>query len=110
MVFRRKNRICQDALGRITAQQKIFFRFPLQYRTAQVIQPTRFLFLISWARDRISDAAVPHSSSGACFRPRSFSSLHKYAALRTSQFKLAPAVFLLRDLRCDFPDSILGGG
>ena len=110
MVFRRKNRIClQDALGRILHRQKIFFRFLLQYRTAQVIQPKRFLF------DFLSQGSHFPMQLFPLIQQRLFPTaqlllLLKYAALRTGQFKFAPAVLLLRDLRCDFPDSILSGG
>ena len=68
-----KTAYAQGRPGPHPAQGKDFLPLLLQYRTAQVIQPTRFLFDFL-SRDRISDAAVPHSSSSACFRPRSFSS------------------------------------
>ena len=110
MVFRRKNRIClQDALGRILHRQKIFFRFLLQYRTAQVIQPKRFLFDFLSQGSHFPMQLFPFIQQGL-FPAAQLLLLLKYAALRTSQFKLAPAVLFLRDLRCDFPDPLLGGG
>ena len=110
LVFRREDRIClQDASGRFLHRRKIFFRFLLQYRTAQVVQPKRFLSDFLSQGLHLPMQLFPLIQQGL-FPAAQLLLLLKYAALRTSQFKLAPAVLFLRDLRCDFPDPLLGVG